>query len=195
MVSLVAFVIIAFSGFRENKMVLWYSLFYTLSSVLTLWYENNAIATWSMILNGSSFLFLIVLVVGKLEFKKPENLFLFSWIAVALINAWLMFMFLEILYEYISSLELFIAICFSCATFFILSVTTFLYNNEHNTRNSIVFIFFLVFLIFAEMFRGVGYYEFVDSINGQYFARFLLIISFTLLPRFTLLEVEGEKIL
>ena len=78
---------------------------------------------------------------------------------------------------------------------FALGVIAFVYNNEQNSRNSIIYIFFHLLLVSAELFRGVGYYDFVDSVTGQYIARFLLISSFTLFFRFAQLELRGAQYL
>ncbi|MDC8006203.1 hypothetical protein POV27_19275 [Aureisphaera galaxeae] len=195
MVSLVSFLLIALFAIKKNGLLLAFAVCYSISSLLTLWYELDVFATLSMIVNGVSFIFLGILIFKKLEFRMPDRWFLASWILATLVIGWLMYSFLDILYNYVSSVRLFVAICFSSGIMFLLGVIAFLYNNQQNSRNSIIYVFFHLILAFAEMFRGVGYYDFVDSVSGQYIARFLLIASFTLFLRFSQLELRGTQYL
>ncbi|MBX2827274.1 MAG: hypothetical protein KTR22_03895 [Flavobacteriaceae bacterium] len=195
MVGLISLLLMALFAVKKNGLLLAFAFCYSFSSLLTLWYEQDIMAALSMIVNGISFVFLIILVMRKLEFKMPDKWFLGSWILAILVIGWLMYSFLGILYDYVSSVRLFIAICFSSGVMFLLGVIAFLYNNEQNSRSSIIYVFSHLLLVFAEMFRGVGYYDFVDSVSGQYIARLLLIASFTLLIRFSQLELRGTQFL
>lgn len=121
-------------------------------------------------------------------------IFLISLIVVALINVWLLYTFLEVIAAYLQTTYLLIAVCFSASSSFLLAVLAFIYNNESNSKASLLFVFFIIFLVFSETFRGAGYYGFIDPVYGQYVARLLLLISFGLLLFYALLRIEKDRV-
>lgn len=177
---LIYLVIIRYS----NKRILAFIIMYSLSSLFIIWYEDLMFARIAIVLNAIAFIFLVVDLVLKIDFKFVGKLFYFFLSIGALLYGYLLLEFLSMLSEFIDDTLLITLI--SIATFlnFVAGVLTLCRNHEQNTGKSLIFTFFLFFLAFAEVFRGIGYYGFVDEKLGQYMARTLLIISFVFLTRY-----------
>lgn len=174
----------------ENKLLKWHFLFYGLSSFLTIWFEIKWIGIISMLINIMALLFLIKLVWSKLKFKKMGTIFIMGLVIVALINAYLLFRFVEILWQSADSKYVILSIAGLSMVFFTLTVLAFVYNNEVNNARSITLIFAAIFLIFAEIFRGTGHYDVIDPILSQYIARGLLVIGGSLVYHFGYIELK-----
>lgn len=194
LVSLVWIPFFVLNWLPKNNGVLGFCLFYAISSAFAIGFESNVVGILSMCTNGISFMFLIRLIYRRIEFKPMSWVFLISLLAVIVINIWLLYLFLDVIDDFLQGYSLLIAICFSTFFSFTLSVLAFIYNNEDNSKSSLLFIFFIIFLVFSETFRGAGYYSFIDPVYGQYSARFLLIISFLLLYKFTSVRIEKDRL-
>ncbi|MEL6811581.1 MAG: hypothetical protein AAFP76_09625 [Bacteroidota bacterium] len=192
--SFLILLILIFYGRSINKRIKLHLLLYGLSSVFTIWYENEWAAVASLVLSFLAMLASIWEIFPRLVFKRMHYLIVSALLAVSIINGWLLYSFIDILSQSINSYYIVASIYLSTGTFFILTVLAFIYYNEANTSTSLVFVFYLIFLIFAEVFRGAGYYQVIDSVLGQYFARVLLVTATLLLYHYSLLKVKGVKI-
>lgn len=187
-VSLIFLGFIVFTINRRNHFTTVFCLMYSASSILTIWYEHQIVSVISMLINALAILILARMVYKKIRSYKMSKVFLSALVFVALVNVWLMYSFLLMLHESNVHMPLLIAISVGSISFFAVTILAFIHTHESHSPASIVFIFFLIFLMFAEMFRGVGYYNFVDSVYGQYAARILLVIAFLILSYYSFLE-------
>ena len=172
----------------RNLFITGFCLVYSLSSFLTIWYEISVFTEISLLIDALSLWFLVKLTYRKIKYQHLSKLFITGLIVVVLVNVWLIYSFLEILYGILDSLSVILSISTISFSFFVVTILAFVRTNESSSSASIVFVFFLIFLMFADMFRGMGYYGFVDSVYGQYIARVLLVIAFSVLSYFSLLQ-------
>ena len=55
------------------------------------------------------------------------------------------------------------------------------------------FTFFIFIIIFAEIFRGIGYYNLAEGILFVYLARIFLVLGICVLVHFSFLDIKGDK--
>jgi len=192
--SLLFCICLFFLDFSKNNLLKLHLLFYGLSSFLTIWFEIKWTGISSMVINFLAILFLIRLVLSKLEWKKMSTIFLTGLIIVVFVNALLLYQFVEILWQSADSKYEILSIAGLSVAFFVLTVLAFIYNNEVNNAKSLTLIFAAIFLIVAEIFRGTGHYAIIDPIFSQYIARSLLVIGGALIYHFGYLELKDKPL-
>lgn len=194
LISLLFLVCIAILHTRKNRLLKWHMFLYGASSFLTIWFEQEWMSVFAMLLNFGAWLVLILWIVPRLQFRKITGILLLTMIAVGIINGYLLYQFIQLLAASITSAYLMAAIILSTLTFFVLFVLIFIYNNESSTRASLTLVFAAIFLIFAEVLRGSGYYALIDEVNSQNLARVLLVTGVALLYHFGYLELKASSL-
>lgn len=114
-------------------------------------------------------------------------------VVVAVVIGYLLYHLLLMIREQVTDPILFYSMVFMSGSLFLLGIFVFLYNHEYNTKATLVFSFFGIFLIFSETFRGIGYYQLAFSDFSNNFARVLLIISLGILVYYSFLEKNDDE--
>jgi len=168
---------------------------YGLSSVLTIWYENNILATLSMVLNFLSFLFLIRALLPKINFKKMNVFFSIIFIVMLAINGYLGYLLMDELQDMTLSNSHFIFLVLTSMAVIFSTFLALLYNHVYNTKGSLVFALFVFLLFFADVFRAVAYYDIVSGDFTVHISRTLLIVALCQLIHYTFIKKEKDELL
>ncbi len=181
---------------KPNVLKPWMAIFlvlYGASSTLTIWYEHEYFATLSMLLNLLAFWAIILMLIPKVNIKKMNRGYTVLFVILILFNAYLLYEFVHMMkdeafnnYHYL--LMMFGAMSLAIAAFFAL-----VFNHLHTSKLSIVFTIFVFLLIFAEIFRGIAYYDFAYGDIAVYIARFLNISSMALFLHFAILNWVNRR--
>ncbi len=185
-----SYLILFLFGKNKNDLIQVFLIIFAVSSLFSIWFHVQWVAILTMGLETIALFYLVKMVYRMVLFKNPGVLLSIALGVVAAICGLLLVAFINILSPYLETLFLVLTICALTATFFVLLVLAFIYHNEANSRDSLVFIFYLIFLVFSDMLRGAGYYEFVDPIISQQIGRALLIISYSLLCHFIFMKIR-----
>lgn len=168
---------------------------YGFSSLTAVWYENNLTAIVSSFFNFLCFLVIVLALFPKISFKKLKGFFLFGFIIMVLINGFLMYQLLGMISGLtLSNLHFAIIIC-STITLLIASFLSFLYNDQYNTRATFTFLFFILSLIFTEVFRAFAYYDFAFGDLDAHIARVILLLAHCFLVEYVIIGKKEEELL
>lgn len=167
--------------------------FYGASSFATIWYENNIIAIIAMILNFVAFIFLILEVYPRVSFVKMDALFTIFFLVLVLFNAYLLYEFIEMIRDFTLSNAHYIFMILGAMSLVVVAYLTLLSNYHLSSEASFVFTLFVFSMIFCEIFRAIGYYNFAYGEVAVYIARGLLIFGTSLSVHFSVLEAKNEK--
>ncbi len=108
------------------------------------------------------------------------------------VNAYLLFELAAMIMDADGSNKTFVFLIVSSIGVVFMGMTTLLYNFTQSTAASLVFTVAVFALIFAEVFRAIGYYDFAYGNVAVYIARILLILSSALLVHYTVVH-DTEK--
>jgi hypothetical protein len=161
------------------------------ASVAGIWYETSM----SLILNLSAFMVLIGALSPKVSFKKLNIYFAAFCILLVLVNAYLLYNFIEMIRDFaLGELHYFLVMIGSM----LLVITGFLsllYNHKFSSKVSLIFTMFVFVLIFAEVFRAIAYYNFAYENFSVYMSRALLLLGCSLLVHYELTEKKPAEVL
>ncbi len=175
----VVFLLIAFyyRSDKKSAAVLLFFLFYSISNIASIWYEENILAISSMFFNFIAYTVLIIALIKKISFKNLNKLFAFLFFIMVLIIGFFIYQFiLSFKIMTISKIHYFF-ILLSGISAVVLSFFTLLYNHQYSTSTTAVFTLFVILIFFSEIFRGIAYYNIAYGIIGVFVARGLLILG------------------
>lgn len=186
-----------FIAHRQNiqKWLVGFLFFYGASSITTAWYENGTMATLSMILNFVAFLMLLLYVVPKFSLRKISKTFTLLFILMVLVNGYLFLQLVELMKSMTLNYTqyIFMLLCASCGI--LLGFLALFYNHYESSRQSMAFTLLVYLIIFAEIFRGIAYYNLADGVAFVYLARIFFVFSLCVLVHFSFLGMKNTKIL
>lgn len=187
------FYLIAAHGKNIQKWIFGFLLFYGASSISTVWFENITMATISMILNFIAFLMLLWYVLPKFTLKNLTKTFTLLFGLLVLVNGYLFIQFVELMKEMTLSQTqyIFMILCAFCGI--LLSFLALFCNHFQNTRQSMVFTLLVFLIIFAEIFRAIGYYNLAYSNFFVYLGRIFLVLSLCVLVNFSFMDLKIVK--
>jgi len=180
-------------GKNIQKWLVGFLFFFGASSFTTLWYENGTMASVSMILNFIAFLMLLLYVVPKFDLKEITKSFTLLFILMMIVNGYLIFKLLELMKEMTLNQTQYIFMILSAFCVVLLAFLTLFYNHFYNTAQSMTFTLLIFLIIFAEISRGIGYYNLGYSIAFVYLARVLLVLGLCTLVNFSFLDLKNVK--
>jgi len=187
-----AALLIYFQGKKASKKLLLFLFLYGCSSLATIWYEVQAFAIAAMVLNTLSFLVLLSHMFSLVNFRKLDKFMSVLFFIMICGVGYLMYQFVAMMQSFsIGSLH-YAVILVSAMVGVITGYVALLYNHNHGTRSSLAFTLFVFIILFAEVFRGIGYYEFAFGDVAVFIARILLIIGTFLLVKYSLLVASNE---
>lgn len=187
--------ILLFQKKDSNPLLMVFLAFYGTSSVLTMWYENNLMATLSMGLNVLSFIVLIRALLPKISFIKINSFLIISFAVMILINGFLSYHFITMFKGMTLSNTHFAFVILNTLGIVLVSFLGLLYNHKYSTKSSIIFVGFILLLLFSEVFRGIAYYEMAYGDYSAHIARGLLILSMALLMHYSFLKKKDDELL
>ena len=185
--------IVIFQKNAVSKPLLLFILLYTLSSFLTVWYENNILATLSMGLNALSFLILSFYLFFKIKNIKIDFFVISSFILIIIILSYLGYQFADSFKEHTLSGLHYVFIVSSVVFIVVNTFLGIIYNHKYNTKNSLIFMGFQITLLFAEVFRGIAYYTINDEYIVIHISRGLLIMSMALFSFYALFNNDSKE--
>lgn len=180
---------------REYPLLILFLFFYGISSFIIVWYENSNVAIVALLFNLIAILLLIKAIWPKVNFKKM-NLFFISLLSIVVfLIAFLLFKFILMIEGFTETKAHFSIIFIGSLSFIVLCYLTLLYNYIHSTKASLIFTLFIFGILFGEVFRAIGYYDFTYGNEAVYLARALLLISLSLLVNYTTIDtIESETL-
>tara|TARA_R110002020_G_scaffold41067_31_gene121209 strand:+ start:7503 stop:8234 length:732 start_codon:yes stop_codon:yes gene_type:complete len=181
-------------GKNIQKWLVGFLFFYGASSVTTVWYENSTMASVSMILNFLAFLMLLWYIVPKFTFKKISKAFTLLIVLMLLLNGYLFLQFVELMKEMTLNYTQYIFMVLSAFCGILLAFMALFYNHYFNSKLSMGFTLLVFLIIFAEIFRGIGYYDLAYSTLFVYLARIFLVLSVYTLVHFSFLDLKNVKV-
>lgn len=184
-----------FIAHRGNiqKWLVGFLFFYGASSITTVWYENGIMASMSMILNFIAFLMLLWYIVPKFSLKKITKTFTLLFILMVIINGYLFLQLVELMKEMTLNYTQYIFMILSAFSGILLGFLALFYNHYDNTPHSMAFTLLVFLIIFAEIFRGIGYYNLTDSVGFVYLARTFFVLSLCVLVHFSFLDLKNTE--
>ena len=180
---------------KVNVIVIAFLLLYGISSFVTIWYENSLWAIISMALNVIAFLVLIRALWPKISFKKMTALFAIFSGLLLLVNVYLLYIFVEMMRGFTSGNLHYVFIMIGSMSLVVTGFFSLLYNHKFSSRASLIFTLFVVALVFAEVFRAIGYYDFAYGNFSVYIARALLLLGCALLAHYELMDKKPTEVL
>ncbi|NND64097.1 MAG: hypothetical protein HKN48_12975 [Flavobacteriaceae bacterium] len=181
---------------RKPKIHRWWMLLflvlYGVSSALTIGYEISLLAVLSMLFNMLAFWVLIVTLFPKINFRKMNMLFSSIFIIMVLLNAYLLYEFVNMIKEFAQNTLHYLFMMLGAMSLVAAGFFALVYNHLNSSRVSIVFTVFVFTLIFAEVFRAIAYYDFAYGDISVYIARLLNIISMALLIHFAIISARAK---
>ncbi len=180
---------------RENiqKWLVGFLFFYGASSITTVWYEDGTMASVSMILNFMAFLMLLLYVVPKFSLRKITKVFTLLFILMVIVNGYLFLQLVELMKIMTLNYTQYIFMILSASCGILLGFLALFYNHYDNSRQSMAFTLLIFFIIFAEIFRGIGYYNLADGFAFVYLARIFFVFSLCVLVHFSFLDLKNTK--
>lgn len=182
--------LLAAHGRNIQKWMVGFLFFYGASSVTTLWYENGTMASVSMILNFIAFLMPFFYVLPKFSLKEITKTFTLLFILMIVVNGYLFIQLLELMKEMTlnSTQYIFMVLSAFCGT--LLAFLALFYNHYFNNPQSMAFTLFIFLIVFAEIFRGIGYYNLAEGVLFVYLGRIFLVLSLFVLVHFSFLDLK-----
>lgn len=114
------------------------------------------------------------------------------FLLLAGVNAFLLYQLIQMIREIGYNNTQYIAVLVSSVVFIFLCFMALLYNYTNGTKASLLFLVFLFLLIFSDVFRAIGYYDFAFGDAAVYVARLLLIIATACLIHYSVVN-DREK--
>ena len=182
--------------YRRQKISLFIALFlicYGASSVTTIWYENALIATWSMALNFIAFVFLIFALWPKVSLRSMSKSLLVLFVVLILFNGYLLIEFVQMIRDFTLSKAHYIFMLLGAMSVVVTGFMSLLYNHRYGSRSSLLFVFFVFAIIFAEVFRGIAYYDLTFGNSAPHIARAILILGVFLVVAFERAEKKDHE--
>jgi hypothetical protein len=170
-------------------------LFYGVSSFATIWYENNVVATLAMGLNFIAYIFLIVAVLPKVHFKKMNTPLTIVFLLLVIINGYLLYEFIQMIKDFTLSKSHYLITLIGAMSLVLLGFLALLYNYIYSTKPTLIFTFFVMSIIFSEIFRATAYYEFAYGNIAVYTARALLLIGLSLMVHYEMAAKKENELL
>jgi len=158
-----------------------------------MWYENNTLATLALALNFLSFVILIVVLLPKVDLKKMNAFLLFIFIITVIINGYLAYQLVQLIDDQILSRPNYLFILLSAMSTVIVAFMSLLYNHIFNTKATLVFTVFIFIMLFADVFRAVGYYDIAYGNFSVYIARGLLLLGLSILVHYTFMSKNKKE--
>ncbi|MDC8000694.1 hypothetical protein POV26_06575 [Aequorivita todarodis] len=187
-----AYLLIA-HGRHIQKWMVGFLFFYGASSITTVWYENSTMASVSMILNFTAFLMLLGYVVPKFKLENLTKTFTLLFILMVLVNGYLFFQLIELMKAMTLNYTQYIFMMLSAFCGILLGFLALFHNHFYNTPQSMSFTLLVFLIIFAEIFRGIGYYDLAFSMFFVYLARIFLILAIYVSVHFSFLDLKSGK--
>lgn len=170
-----------FKSGKANRVLLIFLIFYGASSLFTIWYENVTCATWAMILNFVAYIILVVALISKVNFRKMNSLFVAVFAILIAVNGYLLYELVMMIKDLALSNLHYIFILLGAMCLAVVGFLSLLYNHKYSSKASLLFTFFVFSLVFGEVFRSIGYYDFAYGDISVYIARGLLIVALSML--------------
>jgi len=186
-------VILAYHRKKTESSLLLFLILYGISSFATMWYENNTLATLALALNFLSFVILIVVLLPKVDLKKMNAFLLFIFIITVIINGYLAYQLVQLIDDQILSRPNYLFILLSAMSTVIVAFMSLLYNHIFNTKATLVFTVFIFIMLFADVFRAVGYYDIAYGNFSVYIARGLLLLGLSILVHYTFMSKNKKE--
>lgn len=177
-------------GKNIQKWLVGFLLFYGASSITTVWYENGTMASISMILNFLAFLMLLWYIVPKFNIKNLTKTFTLLFILMVAVNGYLFLQLIELMKDMTLNYTQYIFMVLSAFCGILLGFLALFYNHFYNTPQSMSFTLLVFLIIFAEIFRGIGYYNLADGVLFVYLARIFLVLSLCVTVHFSFLDIK-----
>ena len=181
-----------FQGKRAPKKLLLFLLLYGSSSIVTIWYESQDFAVAAMALNAFSFLVLLMFIYPLVYFRRLDRFMLLVFVIMVCVIGYLMYEFVAMMQSFSTSSLHYAFILLSAMVGVLTSFFALLYNHNYASRASLAFTLFFFLLLFAEVFRGIGYYDFAFGDVAVFIARILLIVATFLLVKYSLLLAANK---
>ena len=175
-----------------NRLLLLFLSIYTLSSFLTVWYEYKVLATLSMGFNALSYLMLSIYLYHKIKNIKIDLFVISSFTLIFVFLSYLGYQFTDSFKELTLSWLHYVFIVLNVVFIVVNTFLGIIYNHKYSTKNSLIFMGFQIALLFAEVFRGIAYYNIGYDFIAVHIARGLLITSMALFSFYTLLSIDSE---
>lgn len=180
---------------KVNRIVIAFLLIYGSSSMATIWYESSLWANISMALNLLAFLVLIRALWPKISFKKMTTLFaIFSGLLI-LVNVYLLYAFVQMMRDLTTGDLHYFILMIGSMSLVVTGFFSLLYNHKFSSKASLIFTLFVIVLVFAEVFRAIGYYDFAYGNFSVYIARGLLLLGCSLLVHYELTDKKPPEVL
>lgn len=185
--------LVAAHGKSLQKWIFGFLLFYGASSITTVWFENSIMASVSMILNFIAFLMLLWYIVPKFKLRNLTKAFTLLFVLMVLVNGYLFIQFVELMKEMtLSQVQyIFMILCAFCGI--LLGFLALFCNHFQNTRQSMAYTLLVFLIIFAEIFRAIGYYNLAYNPSFVYLGRIFLVLSLCVLVHLSFLDFKIEK--
>src|SRR5690606_6249400 len=180
-------------GKNIQKWLVGFLFFYGASSITTVWYAYGTVASISMILNFIAFLMLLWYIVPKFNLKNLTKKFTLLFILMILVNGYLFFQLIELMKEMTLNYTQYLFMVLSAFCGLLLAFLSLFYNHFFNSKQSMSFTLIVFLIIFAEIFRGIAYYDLGHSAAFVYLARILLVLSLYTLVHFSFLDLKNVK--
>lgn len=193
----VAFLIMmtVFSKRRPNAIIFGFLILYSISSFLTIWYENNILAISSMVANFLAYIVLIVGLIPKVSFRKMNLTLVILFALLVGLNGYLLYELVLMIKNFTQSNLHYLFILLGAMSLVIVAFFALLYNYIYSSKASLIFTLSIFTMIFNEVFRAIGYYDFAYGDISVYAARALLIIGLALLLNYALLDKKSTEVL
>jgi len=188
-------IILLFQKKESNPLLITFLALYGTSSLLTIWYENNVLATLAMGLNVLAFSSLVRAIAPKVNIFKFDWFHILSFIIMMLFNGFLGYQFIIMFKEFTLSNLHFTFIVLNTLGIVFVSYLGILFNHKYSSKNTLMFSGFVFLLLFTEVFRGIAYYDMAYGDFSAHIARALLIISLSFLTHYTFLAKKDKELL
>tara|TARA_R110002050_G_scaffold166578_1_gene297157 strand:- start:595 stop:1320 length:726 start_codon:yes stop_codon:yes gene_type:complete len=180
-------------GRKVPKWIVGFLVLNGASCITTIWFENEMMASITMILAFVSFLMFFSYVIPKIRFVHFTTIFSLLFIVILFVNGYLFIQLIEAMKDFTLSetqyvVMLLSGICASLIGFFALHQ-----NHIYNNSQSMTFMILVILLIFAGIFRGIGYYNLVYGNVFIYLARILYALSLWVLFHFAVMEIKIKE--
>ena len=182
-----------FKGKNTPTLMALFLMLYGASSVLTIWYENSSAAILALALNFIAYMCLIVAVAPNASFKKMNGYFIALFLILVLFCGYLLVEFIRMINESNLNSTVYFLMLLIALTLVALAFLSLTYNYNYSTKPSMIFTGFVFVLIFSEVFRVSGYYDFALGDIAVYISRGLFLIAMSLLVHFVMQDKKVEE--
>ncbi|NND88171.1 MAG: hypothetical protein HKM28_02870 [Flavobacteriaceae bacterium] len=180
--------LIYFHGKKGLGLLFLFFIFYGISSFLTIGYEKTDYAVISMLFNTVAFLIVLHILRRNINFKKLDWIMALVFLLMSGVLGYLMISYALMLGPFSANNFHYMIIIVNSILAVIMGFFAFLYNHNSSSEKSLMFTGFVFFLIFSEVFRGIGYYEIAFGDLAVFIARILLILSTFVLVKYSLMN-------